>query len=249
MLSIYASCSGAALLYALIAQRRSGAFAPTALLVPVCFLVVQLIVTYRANARDSVLGHFYVELLLLAALLCLLLAAGDAGFDGVIVAGDLFGGSCLLCRLLLLLLHLLGLAPDHKFGPDDLNALRARRFAQSVADLAGRHHCRFQHTTLDQLMDVEQLLRLGDERLRHAALSDHEGCINCICLRAQRSAFLTCHGSVPLDIFCKNPAERALCGKLRFSVRSAARHTSCQAREDKKPGRSRSRFPRAARGQ
>ena len=33
-----------------------------------CFLVVQLIVTYRANARDSVLGHFYVELLLLAAL-------------------------------------------------------------------------------------------------------------------------------------------------------------------------------------
>ena len=35
---------------------------------PVCFLVVQLIVTYRANARDSVLGHFYVELLLLAAL-------------------------------------------------------------------------------------------------------------------------------------------------------------------------------------
>ena len=60
--------AAAALLYALIAQRRSGAFAPTALLVPVCFLVVQLIVTYRANARDSVLGHFYVELLLLAAL-------------------------------------------------------------------------------------------------------------------------------------------------------------------------------------
>ena len=68
LLSEFLACSGAALLYALIAQRRSGAFAPTALLVPVCFLVVQLIVTYRANARDSVLGHFYVELLLLAAL-------------------------------------------------------------------------------------------------------------------------------------------------------------------------------------
>ena len=68
ILSVFIACSGAALLYALIAQRRSGAFAPTALLVPVCFLVVQLIVTYRANARDSVLGHFYVELLLLAAL-------------------------------------------------------------------------------------------------------------------------------------------------------------------------------------
>ena len=68
ILSVFLACSGAALLYALIAQRRSGAFAPTALLMPVCFLVVQLIVTYRANARDSVLGHFYVELLLLATL-------------------------------------------------------------------------------------------------------------------------------------------------------------------------------------
>ena len=50
ILSVFLACSGAALLYALIAQRRSGAFAPTALLVPVCFLVVQLIVTYRATA-------------------------------------------------------------------------------------------------------------------------------------------------------------------------------------------------------
>ena len=68
ILSVFLACSGAAVLYALIAQRRSGAFAPTALLMPVCFLIVQLIVTYRANARDSVLGHFYVELLLLATL-------------------------------------------------------------------------------------------------------------------------------------------------------------------------------------
>ncbi len=68
ILAVFLACSGAALLYALAAQRRSGAFAPAALLVPVCFLVVQLIVTYRANARESVPGHYYVEILLLAAL-------------------------------------------------------------------------------------------------------------------------------------------------------------------------------------
>lgn len=68
ILSVFLACSGAAMLYALVAQRRSGAFAPVALLVPTCYLVVQLIVTYRANARESVLTHFYPELLLLAAL-------------------------------------------------------------------------------------------------------------------------------------------------------------------------------------
>ena len=54
ILSVFLACSGAAVLYALIAQRRSGAFAPTALLVPVCFLVVQLIVTSpRSISRRS----------------------------------------------------------------------------------------------------------------------------------------------------------------------------------------------------
>ena len=273
ILSVFLACSGAALLYALIAQRRSGAFAPTALLVPVCFLVVQLIVTYRANARDSVLGHFYVELLLLAALFRLLLAAGDAGFDGVIVAGDLFGGSQLLFRFLLFLLDLLRFPPDHELRAHDLNALRARRFAKCVADLARGHHRRFQHAALHQLVNVQQLFRFGDQRFRYAAFADHQRRVNRIGLRPKRSAFLTCHvrylipSNAPVfsldgqrrpslrsvifpasaDIFCKTPARRAPCGKLRFSVRSEARHTSCQAREDKRPGRSQSRFPRVPR--
>lgn len=68
LLTVFLACSGAALLYALIALRRGGSFVPVALLVPVCYLVVQLIVAYRANARESVLLHFYVEVLLLAAL-------------------------------------------------------------------------------------------------------------------------------------------------------------------------------------
>lgn len=68
ILAVFLAVSGAALLYALVALRREGSFAPAALLVPVCCLVVQLIVTYRANARDSVLLHFYPQLLALAAL-------------------------------------------------------------------------------------------------------------------------------------------------------------------------------------
>ncbi len=68
LLAVFLACSGAALLYVLIAQRREGAFAPVALLLPTCYLVVQLIVTYRSNARDSVLLHFYVLLLAVAAL-------------------------------------------------------------------------------------------------------------------------------------------------------------------------------------
>ena len=64
LLAVFLACSGAALLYVLIAQRREGAFAPVALLLPTCYLVVQLIVTYRSNARDSVL-------LLAVAALCL----------------------------------------------------------------------------------------------------------------------------------------------------------------------------------
>ena len=68
LLALFLALSGAALLYVLVALRRRCAFLPAALLVPVCFLVVQLIITYRANARESVLLHFYVELLLLAAL-------------------------------------------------------------------------------------------------------------------------------------------------------------------------------------
>lgn len=68
ILAVFLAVSGAALLYVLVMLRRGGAFAPSALLVPVCFLVVQLILTYRENARDSMLVHYYIRLLALAAL-------------------------------------------------------------------------------------------------------------------------------------------------------------------------------------
>lgn len=68
LLALFLAVSGAALLYVLVTLRRGGTLVPPALLVPVCFLVVQLIVTYRENARDSMLVHYYVRLLALAAL-------------------------------------------------------------------------------------------------------------------------------------------------------------------------------------
>ena len=68
LLAGFLGISGAALLYVLVALRRTGSLEPLLLLVPVCYLVVQLIMTYRVNARDSVLLHFYVEILAIAAL-------------------------------------------------------------------------------------------------------------------------------------------------------------------------------------
>ncbi len=68
LLAIFLALSGAALLYVLIVTRRGGSFLPVALLVPVCCLVAELIVTYRGDARESVLLPIYVEILLLAAL-------------------------------------------------------------------------------------------------------------------------------------------------------------------------------------
>lgn len=55
-------------LYAVFALYRSGDAQGTALLVPVCCLVVYLIFLYRADASDPVLAGVYVELLALAAL-------------------------------------------------------------------------------------------------------------------------------------------------------------------------------------
>lgn len=68
LLALFLALSGAAMLYVLVSLRRGGSFLPPALLVPVCCLVVQLILTYRENARDSMLVHFYVRILALAAL-------------------------------------------------------------------------------------------------------------------------------------------------------------------------------------
>lgn len=68
LLALFLAFSGAAMLYVLVSLRRGGSFLPPALLVPVCCLVAQLILTYRENARDSMLIHFYVRILALAAL-------------------------------------------------------------------------------------------------------------------------------------------------------------------------------------
>lgn len=68
LLSALSVLSGGALLYAVVALRRGGGFEPIALLVPACDLVVRLVVTYRMNAQDSVLLHFYGEILAVAAL-------------------------------------------------------------------------------------------------------------------------------------------------------------------------------------
>lgn len=68
ILAVFLALSGASLFYVLFSLRRTSDFAAVALLVPVCYLVVQVIVTYRANARESVLLYFYVALLALAAL-------------------------------------------------------------------------------------------------------------------------------------------------------------------------------------
>lgn len=68
LLSVFLALSGAAMLYVLVCLRRGSDLVPVTLLVPACYLVVQLIITYRENARDSVLLHYSVQLLALAAL-------------------------------------------------------------------------------------------------------------------------------------------------------------------------------------
>ena len=68
LMSVFLALCGAAVLYIVVALRKKSRFAPTALLAPVCYLVVQLILVYRDNAKDPVLAHYYPLLLALAAL-------------------------------------------------------------------------------------------------------------------------------------------------------------------------------------
>lgn len=67
----------AAMFYCVFSLRRGEDFSPIALLVPVCYLLVLLIVIYRTNSKDPVLLHYYPAILAAAALAlsCLLLAA------------------------------------------------------------------------------------------------------------------------------------------------------------------------------
>ncbi|MBE6908849.1 MAG: hypothetical protein E7474_04465 [Ruminococcaceae bacterium] len=68
LLAVFDAASALCLLYAVFGLYRGGEVQGMALLVPVCALVVNLILRYRADASDPVLGHVYVELLALAAL-------------------------------------------------------------------------------------------------------------------------------------------------------------------------------------
>ena len=94
ILSVFLACSGAALLYALIAQRRSGAFAPTALLVPVCCLASLYLAAfaYRCGAPRSFAPAAHLALTLAAA--CCVDMALARRFDGL--------AACLGAALLLL---------------------------------------------------------------------------------------------------------------------------------------------------
>lgn len=67
-LAVIGAAGAACVLYAVFALYRNGDARETALLVPVCCLVVYLIFLYRADASDPVLAGVYVELLALSAL-------------------------------------------------------------------------------------------------------------------------------------------------------------------------------------
>lgn len=83
------------------------------------------------------------------------LRAAKPGLDGVIVAGDFFGRP-FRGGLFLLLLHLFGLAPDHKLCADAGDALGAKRLADGVRGFAGRESGGFEHAALDQLVAVKR---------------------------------------------------------------------------------------------
>jgi len=68
LLAAFSVASAAAVLYVIAALRRGAQTQGVALLIPVCCLMMQLIVLYRADAADPVLARIYIEILALAAL-------------------------------------------------------------------------------------------------------------------------------------------------------------------------------------
>ena len=73
----------AAMFYCVFALRRGEDFSPIALLVPVCYLLVLLILLYRVNSKDPVLLDYYPAILAAAALcLAYLLLAAFAYRNG-----------------------------------------------------------------------------------------------------------------------------------------------------------------------
>lgn len=68
LLSVFWIAAGASVIYVLFMLRRGAELSGVVLLTPVCALVLQLISTYRTAAADPVLGHIYIDILVLAAL-------------------------------------------------------------------------------------------------------------------------------------------------------------------------------------
>lgn len=68
LLSVFWFSCAVSMIYVLFSLRRGAAFSGTALLTPVCALVLQIIVSYRSTAADPVLGHLYIEILALSSL-------------------------------------------------------------------------------------------------------------------------------------------------------------------------------------
>ena len=91
--------AGGVSLFAAAALARRGREDVRKLLVPVISLVVQLVISYRANAADPVLAHFYVEILALAAmaLLYLCFASFACGLGSVRRFFPLAALSAVLC--------------------------------------------------------------------------------------------------------------------------------------------------------
>mgnify|MGYP000801259518 CR=1 FL=1 len=129
------------------------------------------------------------------------LRARSPALTGVIVAGDFFGR---LFRggLFLLLLHLFGLAPDHKLCADAGDALGTQRLADGVRGFAGRESGGFEHAALDQLVAVKQDDSLVQQRVGNTALADDERHVQRIGLRAKLGAAVPGHMDLERYEFC-----------------------------------------------
>ena len=98
LLAMFAAAAAFCLLYVTSALRRAQEPQGTALLVPVCCLVVYLIFVYRADAVDPVLARVWVELLALSALTLSTLELAAFAFRGG--APRVFVPACALALIL-----------------------------------------------------------------------------------------------------------------------------------------------------
>jgi len=69
LLSVGYLSSAGVILCTVFQLRRQNELAGSLLIVPVCTLVLQLVFTYRSCANDPTLGHTYIEILMVCALM------------------------------------------------------------------------------------------------------------------------------------------------------------------------------------